>query len=96
LEGDGRSGESERPGTEVTQIYVRPPRGPKKVLRAFRRLALDAGRKTRVSIDLKVAALSHYDAKSERYVVDPGTYALMVCASSADVRNRATFEVRSP
>src|SRR5690606_31576831 len=29
-----------RPGTEVLQIYVRPPRGPKKVLRAFRRVAL--------------------------------------------------------
>jgi beta-glucosidase len=84
-----------RPGTEVAQLYVRPPQGPKKVLRAFRRVALDAGKQTQVLIDLNVAALAHYDAKSKRQVVDPGAYEVLVGASSADIRKSTKFEVGS-
>ena len=82
-----------RSGAEVTQVYVRPPRGPKQVLRAFRRVTLDAGAKQHVSIDLAVAELAHYDTAAKRDVVDPGRYELLVGASSADIRQRASFEV---
>src|SRR5690606_21247316 len=85
-----------RSGTEVAQVYVRPPRGPNKVLRAFRRVTLDPGEKAQVAMDLKVADLSRYDAKSKRYVVDAGRYQLMVGASSADLREQASFEVEPP
>src|SRR6185503_12411396 len=85
-----------RAGAEVAQIYVRPPRGPKKVLRTFRRVTLDAGKKTHVSIDLGMADLSHYDAQAKRALVDPGRYELLLGASSADIRQRATFDVRAP
>jgi beta-glucosidase len=85
-----------RPGAEVAQVYVRPPRGPKKVLRAFRRVTLDAGKKTHVSIELAVGELAHYDATAKRDVVDPSRYELMVGASSGDIRVRATFDVASP
>ena len=83
-----------RPGAEVAQVYVRPPHGPKQVLRAFRRVALDAGNEARVVIELAVADLSHYDAKSGRDVVDPGRYELMLGASSADIRETAVFDVQ--
>jgi beta-glucosidase len=83
-----------RPGAEVAQVYVRPPHGPKKVLRAFRRVALDAGNEAHVSIEIAVGDLSHYDAKSGRGVVDPGRYELMIGASSADIRQRATCDVQ--
>ena len=82
-----------RPGAEVAQVYVRPPRGPKKVLRAFRRVALDAGKKTHVTIDLAVNDLAHHDAAAGRAVVDPGSYELMLGASSSDIRQRAKFDV---
>jgi beta-glucosidase len=82
-----------RQGADVAQVYVRPPRGPKKALRAFRRVALDPGKTTHVSIDLPVDELAHYDAAAKRAVVDPGRYELMIGASSADVRQRATFDV---
>jgi beta-glucosidase len=85
-----------RSGTDVAQVYVRPPQGPKKVLRAFRRVSLDAGGKTHVSSELRVADLAHYDAKSQKNVVDPGRYELMVGASSSDIRLRATFDVAAP
>jgi beta-glucosidase len=85
-----------RPGAEVAQVYVRPPRGPKKVLRAFRRVALDAGKKTRVSIDLPIADLAHHDAATKRAVVDPGSYEVLLGASSSDIRQRAKFDVTAP
>jgi beta-glucosidase len=82
-----------RAGTEVIQLYVRPTRGPKQVLRAFRRVTLDAGKKEHISIDLSIPELAHYDVGAKRNVVDPGRYELLVGASSADIRQRASFEV---
>jgi beta-glucosidase len=82
-----------RSGADVAQIYVRPPRGPKQVLRAFRRVTLDAGKKAHVAIDFAIAELAHYDAGAKRDVVEPGRYELLVGASSADIRLRASFEV---
>jgi beta-glucosidase len=82
-----------RHGAEVAQVYMRPPRGPKQMLRAFRRVALDAGEKAHVSVDLAVADLAHYDASARRAVVDPGRYEVLLGASSSDIRKRATFDV---
>jgi beta-glucosidase len=82
-----------RAGAEVAQVYVRPPHGPRKALRAFRRVLLDPGGKAHVSIDLAVGDLAHYDVKSKRNIVDPGRYELMVGASSADIRQRVSFDV---
>lgn len=82
-----------RAGAEVAQIYVRPPKGPNKVLRAFRRIALEPGQKTSVSLALSVGELAHFDAEARRNVVDPGHYELMLGASSADIRARTSFDV---
>jgi beta-glucosidase len=82
-----------RAGAEVAQVYVHRPRGPKKALCAFRRVALERGAKTRVAIELSIRDLAHYDPEAKRDVVDPGRYELTVGGSSADVRQRATFDV---
>jgi beta-glucosidase len=86
----------DRSGTEVAQVYVRPPSGPKQVLRGFQRVALDAGQSKRIRLDLEVSDLAHYDAKARRNVVDPGRYEVLVGASSADIRQRAPFQVGKP
>jgi beta-glucosidase len=85
-----------RPGVEVVQMYVRPPHGPKQVLRGFRRVAIGAAGKVHVSLDLPVRDLAHHDARSARSVVDPGRYELLVGASSGDIRQRAAFQVLLP
>jgi beta-glucosidase len=82
-----------RPGAEVVQVYVRPPRGPKKVLRAFRRVPLGPGAKAHLSFDLAADDLAHHDTKFKRSVVDPGRYELLVGASSGDIRQTAIFDV---
>lgn len=83
----------ERAGAEVVQLYVKPPRGPKQVLRAFRRVSLAAARSEHVTFTLPVAELAHYDAEAKKDVVDPGQYEILVGASSADIRQRAGFTV---
>jgi beta-glucosidase len=85
-----------RAGAEVAQLYVHPPRGPKKVLRAFRRVPLEPGKKTHVAIDLAIAELAHFDPQSKRAVVDPGRYELLLGASSSDIRLRAPLDVTAP
>ena len=82
-----------RSGAEVAQVYVRPPQGPKQVLRAFRRVSLDAGGKAHASVELTIADLAHYDAKSARNVVDLGRYEVRLGASSGDVRQKASFDI---
>ncbi|HZU85340.1 MAG TPA: glycoside hydrolase family 3 C-terminal domain-containing protein, partial [Polyangiaceae bacterium] len=82
-----------RAGAEVAQVYVHPPRGPRQQLRAFRRVMLAPGDRARVTVDLAVRDLAHYDAQAKRDVVDPGRYEIRVGGSSADVRRRATFDV---
>jgi beta-glucosidase len=82
-----------RAGAEVAQIYVKPPQGPKQVLRAFRRVPLEGGATEHVSIELAIPEFAHYDVKSQRAVVDPGRYEVLVGASSADIRQRAAFDV---
>jgi beta-glucosidase len=85
-----------RAGAEVVQVYVRPPRGPRRVLRAFQRVPLAERSRTHLSIDLAVDDLSHYDPGAKRNVVDPGRYAIEVGASSADIRLQAAFDVTQP
>ncbi len=85
-----------RAGSEVAQVYVRPPRGPHEALRAFRRVTVAPGATTHVSIELSVSDLAHYDTQSRRSVVDEGSYEVLLGASSSDIRQRATFTVLPP
>ena len=53
-------------------------------------------KKQHVALELAVTDLAHYDAQSKRSVVDPGHYELLLGASWADIRQRATFDVAPP
>jgi beta-glucosidase len=82
-----------RSGAEVAEVYVRSPRGPKKALRAFRRLMVDPGKTAHVAIDLAIQDLAHFDAQSKRNTVDLGRHEVMIGASSADIRQSVAFTV---
>ena len=56
-------------------------------------MALEPATKARVAIELSIRDLAHYDAAAKRDVVDPGRYELTVGGSSAEVRQRASFDV---
>jgi len=86
----------DRAGEEVVQLYVRDEVGsvtrPVQELRGFARVSLAPGETARVGFALAVRALAFHDV-SLRRVVEPGTVAVMVGASSADIRLTGSFEI---
>src|SRR5262245_36779281 len=86
----------DRAGEEVVQLYVRDEIGsvtrPVQELRGFTRVSLAPGETARVGFALAVRALAFHDV-SLRRVVEPGTVAVMVGASSADIRLTGSFEI---
>ncbi len=86
---------SGRAGDEVVQLYThqrdsRDPQ-PNLTLRAFERVHLEPGQTK--NIRLSVGDLSHWDVTRGRWVVESGTYDLLVGSSSSDIRQRASVRV---
>jgi beta-glucosidase len=85
-------------GDEVVQLYVAKPNAakprPQLQLKAFERVSIARGQKRTVTFRLALADLGLWDASARQYVVEPGAYELMVGASSADIRGRATLQVK--
>jgi beta-glucosidase len=79
---------------EVAQLYVRAqdpsvPR-PRRELLAHRRLTLAPGASDRVAFEVPLSALAFWDVAHARWRLEPGPYALLVGASSEDVRLSTT------
>jgi beta-glucosidase len=86
-----------REGAEVVQVYVHDVQSsvdrPVKELKAFRRVVLKPGETQSVSFTLDKAAMALYDPAKKDWVAEPGTFEVLVGASSRDVRLKATFEL---
>ncbi|MCC8339558.1 glycoside hydrolase family 3 C-terminal domain-containing protein [Streptomyces sp. R1] len=87
----------ERAADEVAQLYVRAeapsvPR-PRRELLAHRRFTLAPGASTRVAFEVPLSALAFWDVAHGRWRLEPGPYALLVGASSEDVRLSTTVTV---
>jgi beta-glucosidase len=89
-----------RSGDEVVQVYahaVKPTvEMPKEWLVGFQRVPIQPGESKTVTIPIKVQSLRRWDEKSNRYVVDPGSYELRVGSASDDIRGATTLSVSSP
>jgi beta-glucosidase len=87
-----------RQADEVVQLYVRAADAKasraRKDLRGVSRVTLAPGESRHVTFEIDAAKdLRRYDVAAKDYVVDPGRYQVQIGASSADIRQRATFEV---
>jgi beta-glucosidase len=84
-------------GDEVVQLYVHElvssVTRPLKALKAFRRVTLAPGESTTVRFSLGRDAFALWD-EHMRYVVEPGSFQIMVGPSSVDLKT-ATLEVTS-
>lgn len=72
-------------GEEVVQVYLRrvgDTNGPKKTLRAFKRVNVKAGKTINVTIPFPRSSFEWWDEKSNTMRVLPGSYELMVGNSS--------------
>ena len=89
-----------RAGKEVVQLYISAPTGgisvPRRELRGFEKVSLDAGDSVRVEFALKSRAFSFWDVVSSGWVVAGGTYTVEVGTSARDIVMSATVELPSP
>lgn len=78
-----------RDGEEVVQIYVRrndDTDGPAKSLRAFRRVAVEAGKRTKATFTLDGAAFESFDPATATMRTLPGEYTIYYGGTSATDR----------
>ncbi|POX48863.1 glycoside hydrolase family 3 protein [Streptomyces sp. Ru72] len=87
-----------RAGDEVVQLYVHQresrDKQPLKQLKAYARVSLKPGETKTVRLKLREADLAHWDVTRSKWVVETGTYDVMVGASSTDIRARTSLGVR--
>jgi len=72
-------------GTEVLQVYVRKAKdidGPVKTLRGFKKVNIEPGKTSQVSIDLTSSAFEFYDWTQRKMMVTPGEYEVYYGTSS--------------
>ena len=86
-----------REGDEVVQLYIHDVEcsvtRPQKELRGFERISLKPGENKKVSITIPGEKLSFYDEKTHRFIVEPGTFEVLVGSSSEDIRLKGKFDV---
>lgn len=86
-------------GAEVVQLYVRPvaPTAyrPAKELKEFAKVWLQPGEERTLAFDLDRRSFAHYDAAAGDWRVEGGDYDILIGASSADIRARATVRIEA-
>jgi beta-glucosidase len=86
-----------RTGDEVVQLYLQDVLSSvityEQVLRGFERVHLEPGQSRTVRFTLDAEAMQLLDARMS-WVVEPGTFEVRVGSSSADVRQKARFEIQ--
>ena len=86
-----------RDGAEVAQLYVGMSDGqifrPAKELKGFTKVFLKAGESKTVQIPFDDKTFRYWNVKTDRGEVEGGTYEIMVGASVADIRLKASTKV---
>lgn len=85
-------------GSEVVQLYVGKNANAKvfkadKELKAFTKVYLKAGESRRVELKINEADLAYYHTKNHEWVVENGTYPILVGANSRDIRLKLNLMV---
>ena len=88
----------QRAGSEVAEVYVSDPSAtvprPDIELKGFERVTLNPGETKHVSLELDKRSLAYWDAKSNGWKVDPGTFVVSVGDSSENLPLKEKFTVR--
>ncbi|NWJ51462.1 MAG: glycoside hydrolase family 3 C-terminal domain-containing protein [Bacteroidetes bacterium] len=85
-------------GKETVQLYVSHLKStvlqPEKELRNFQKILVNAGKESLVKMELNVNDLAYFDETSNKWVVEPGTYKIMVGSSSKDIRQTTEITIK--
>jgi beta-glucosidase len=86
-----------RMGAEVAQLYVHAAstgvERPEKELKGFAKVSLAPGETKTVRMGLNARSFAHYSPEKHSWVVDPGTFGILVGSSSRDIRQSAPYPV---
>ncbi len=84
-------------GDEVVQLYINDvissTSRPVKELKGYEKISLEPGEKKTVKLNLLPEDLSLFD-RDMNFVVEPGTFEVMVGSSSRDIKLKGEFEVK--
>ncbi len=82
---------------EVVQLYTRNEQSrvkqPLQTLRAFQRVHVKAGESVQVQLELPIQELAFWDVTRNQYVVETGTYRLLMGCSSSDIRLETSIQI---
>lgn len=88
----------DREGAEVAQLYVSDPvcsvMRPVKELKGFKKVFLKPGESRRITLDIPVSSLAFYSEAQSQFVVEPGEFILQLGASTSDITQRISVEVK--
>jgi len=85
-------------GAEVPQLYLGFPTAagePPKLLKGFQKITLSPGQTQHVTFNLDCEDLANWDPVARGWIVTPGTFQVLVGASSRDIRLTGAFTVSS-
>ncbi len=86
-----------RAGDEVAQLYVHEVKPvvkrPVKELRGFQRVTFQPGEKRTLTFTLPAEKLAYWDETAHAFVVNPGTFDILVGAASDNIRETAQIKV---
>jgi len=78
------------PGAEVAQVYVNQAKSllprPEKELKAFEKVVLQPGQQKTVTLTLKEDAFQYFHEAQNKWVMEPGTFNVLVGGSSRDIK----------
>ena len=88
-----------RTGDEVAQMYIHEVspsvKRPIKELKGFQRLSLSPGQTLTATFALSYDDLAFWDSTSQKFVVKPGVFDVMVGSSSADIKLRGQITAQA-
>lgn len=88
-----------RAGAEIVQLYVRAPASavfrPFKELRDFAKVELEPGAEKTLAFTLDRRAFAYFHAALGDWQVESGEFEILIGASSADIRARATVWIEA-
>lgn len=91
------SNRSDLDGDEVVQLYVRCNQSkvirPIKTLRDFERVHIKGGETKKIILSIEVKDLAYWDVAEERFLLEDGTYTVMLGSSSKAIQLEKTVEI---
>lgn len=88
----------DREGAEVAQLYVSDPvcsvMRPVKELKGFKKVFLKSGESRRITLDIPVSSLAFYSEAQSQFVVEPGEFILQLGASTSDIKQKISIDVK--